>query len=242
MLLGFPDPFPGWLREEIEAALAQAQARLIERRLLQREVDGRLTMDMLAAALIGTMIEPQRSLLLARTNADGVTVQCAACHRPPLFVWLEGNLQQGWTVQAIEPDMIPEQIESCWNLTTQSAPSTKSLVLPIGVIEAARAAWPNGKAGLTRTLERYGVAAAEAQILAHTLSTARQNSVLTLLSRQGQTWLVRGLGILEGENGLWLLRQEGTNDRPLVVCQPCSAGLLRSELRAQLQRAGWLEA
>lgn len=241
MIIGVPDPFPGWLREEIDAALEQAQGRLIEHQYLQRHSEDQIVIDLVAAGLVGTMIEPQRVLLLSLTHAENSTSLWTAYHRPPLTTWLEGNSHGEWRLQAIDPETLPERVAQIWNLKEQKPPPGGSVMIPQDAIQAVRAARYECETALFQLLHHYGAIGENARALAHTLATARQNGALTLLIRQGKGWSMEGLGILEGENGLWLLRQEGPSDHPLVICQPSTAEAVLKEVHILLQQSGWLE-
>jgi hypothetical protein len=69
VLAGVPDPFFGLLADEIEAALAEAQASLIARGLLQLQDEGPPIVHLSVALMVGALCFPQASLCLAAIEA-----------------------------------------------------------------------------------------------------------------------------------------------------------------------------
>ncbi len=234
MLVGVDDPFPGWLSEEIEEAAQAARQSLAERGHLTLQPDGRVVMDLLPAALVGAMVQPRTVLLLSAALPDSTARRWAFYRRPPLTVLLE-EVQGGYLLRPLEGrQRVEERILEAWQIQAQKAARAASFLLPQQAIEQARQARLQGEEAVRQTLQRLGIAARNARALAATLCAARCNGALVLLTRRGAAWQTDGLGMLDGENGLWQLRSRPGDN--LVELLPCPAGRLRADLQALLNR------
>lgn len=236
MLIGVPDPFPGWLTEEIQAAMEEARQSLTVRGILAPRGEGEVVMDVVAAALVGTLIAPQAAFLLTHTIPDHPFRQINIYHRPPLTAAMEQRERQ-WALRFLpDTDAIVHQVQELWNLGSQQAVQASPFSLPESVMEEARQAQPMEEAEIRKRLEKAGVPLIGAVALARTLANPRQNGALVaVLSRQG-VWDTGGLGMLEGENGLWLLRSFSRQQTPWIECRPCSGQQLLADVEELVER------
>lgn len=236
MLIGVPDPFPGWLTEEIQAAMDEARQALTARGILASHGEEGVVMDVVAAALVGTLIAPRAAFLLTRTTPDPSALQINLYHRPPLTVAMEQREGQ-WVLRFLpDTDAIVHQVRELWGLGAQRAVRTSPFSLPESGMEEARQARPLGEVEIQKRLEKAGVPSASAGALARTLANPRQNGALVAIGFRQGVWDTGGLGMLEGENGLWLLRSFSRQQTPWVECRPCSSQELMAEVEMLAHR------
>jgi hypothetical protein len=235
MLLGIPDPFPGWLTEEIMEAMEAARQKMAERGLLALLSDGRIMIDSIVAALIWPIVTPQVVLLLTREAPNQPSQQISFYYRSPLIVAVEVHGER-WNVYPL-PDRasLSEQIRKTWQLSEQQGADAEPFSLAEDALQAALQALPSEEEAC-RLLEEAGVPPATARSAARTLITPRQNGALVVIRRRAELWQTEGIGILEGENGLWLLRSLTRRGHPWVEFAPCPASEVIDEIDAILDR------
>lgn len=236
MLIGIPDPFPGWLTEEIQEAMEKALGSLTVRGVLFPGEEGRVVMDVVAAALVGTLAAPQAVFIVTCTRAGREPCQMNFYHRAPLTVAVEPADDQ-WTLRFL-PDggSIIREVQELWNLDHQPGVPSQPLSLPESVMEDIRSGRPDGADEILARLRAAGISGESAQALAHTLADARQNGALVALSIRHGVWNTGGLGMLEGENGLWMLRSFFRQQTPWIECVPRSAEQLMADVASLVRR------
>ena len=234
-LIGVPDPFPGWLTEEIEAAVHQAYEDLIRRGYLQ-EQNGALSMDVLVAALVAAVAEPDTVVILTAHQPPQMPQQEAFYWRPPLIVHLHPE-ESLYTLTALSSSKeILALIREAWGLEAQKPVQAQGFAVPQEALDAAREALGQGEQEAIRVLHRSGVEFGHARAFVRTLQTGTRNGALTALRPLETTWQVSGIGMLEGENGLWRLRPFQRQNAEWVECTPCSADDLIEEMQLFLER------
>ena len=236
ILIGVPDPFPGWLTEEIQAAMDEARQSLVARGVLASRSEGEVGMDVVAAALVGTLIAPRTAFLLTHTVPEPSSRQINIYHRPPLTVAMEQREGQ-WVLQFLpDTDAIVHQVRELWSLDAQQAVRASPFSLPESVMEEARQVRPLGETEIQKRLEKAGIPPASAGALAHTLANPLQNGALVAIGSRRGVWDTGGLGMLEGENGLWLLRSFSRQQDPWIECVPRSGPQLLADVEALVKR------
>jgi hypothetical protein len=227
-LIGIPDPFPGWLTEEIQEAMSAAQDELIQKGYLGM-VDGRLQMDAVVAALIGTLIKPQAVLMLILSQANREPQQTCIYHRPPFFVHLHPQ-QEGYALWPLLAGEITPLLRQHISLGEVDAASGEPFSLLEADLMAVREAFHDGRpADAQQILRRAGVSEESASAFLSAWQTGRRNGSLVCMT-QRNGWQVNGLGFLEGENGLWRMRVYRSAAQDWVECLPCSAAQLWQEV------------
>ena len=235
MLVGVPDPFPGWLTEEIEEAMQAARKTLAERGHLTLRPDGQVVMDVATAALVGTLVAPRAVFLLTEATPDKAPRQWACYHRPPLTVLLESE-GEALSLKPLEgQSALFEQVVSAWQLGVQKAVRAETLSLPESAMQSEREARTAGEAAMQNALQQAGAGAKNARALARTLSASRRSGALVAMRPRENSWETGGLGMLDGENGLWLLRSFTRQQADWVELIPCSAQKLSAEIEMLLK-------
>lgn len=236
LLVGIPDPFPGWLTEEISDAMQGAQRTLAERGHLSILEDGRVIVDVTAAALVGAVASPQAVILLTSTSPPQPPLQLGFYIRPPLIVLAESE-NRGWLLRPVSAlEEVLERIRTAWQIGSQRAVRAPAFALPEDALDLARKRIPQGKQAVQECLQQSGVSTTAAAALARTLTSPRRNGALAAVHRRESSWDVDGLGMLEGENGLWLLRMVARQQTRWVDLSPCSAKRLTEEVERLLGR------
>jgi len=227
-LIGIPDPFPGWLAEEIQDVMAQTQQRLAEREVLRR-VNNEWRMDAFAALLVGTMTEPQ-AVLLANLSLPGGELHHRALYaRLPFFTELSETPEGGYRLRLLEEgQQALASILEFWQVEERVAPAPgSSFSLPQKTLDQARQSLQQAEA----LLRPYGPAAAT---FLDSLRRAQRNGSVVAM-RKRNAWQVGGMGFLQAENGLWRLRSFQQGGEDWVEAIPCETTSLQAELRALLQ-------
>ncbi len=234
LLVGIPDPFPGWLAEEISSVMQTTLRSLAERGHLSILDDGRVLVDVVAAALVSAVASPQVVILLTRTSPGQPPLQLGFYTRSPLTVLVESD-ERGWLLRPVSSAYgIMEHIRSAWEIESQRAVCASVFTLPEEALDLARRAIPQGVQSVQECLRKSGVSATEANALAQTLISPRRNGALVAIDRRETAWNVDGLGMLEGENGMWLLRTVPHQQSRWIEVSPCSANRLAEEIERLL--------
>lgn len=234
-LIGVPDPFPGWLTEEIEAAVNKACENLIRCGYLQ-EQNGALQMDVLVAALVAAVAEPDTVVILTAHQPPQMPQQKAFYWRPPLIVYLRHEEEALHLAALSSTEEIPSLVRKAWELEMQQPARAQGFAVLQKTLDAVREALGQGEQEAIRVLHRSGVESGDARAFVRTLQTGTRNGALTALRPLETTWQVSGIGMLEGENGLWRLRPFQRQNAEWVECTPCSADELIEEVQLFLKR------
>lgn len=235
VLVGVPDPFPGWLTEEIAEAMAAAQTTLVEHGYLMALADGKVQMDVLTAAQIGAMAAPQAVFLLTSTVPGEMPRQVVFYHRAPITVLLERNGDQYHLKSLSSENVILSEIKEFWKLDQRKAVDADSISVPQAVLQSVQEIISAGRDKIQKRLEEAGVAKENARALAITLTSSELNGALVSLRPQPNSWDVGGLGILSGENGQWLLRSFSRQQTDWVGLTPSSDEKIIKEIEALLR-------
>lgn len=236
VLIGVPDPFPGWLTEEIQEAMEQALQSLTARGILSSRGEGQVVMDVAAAALVGSLVAPQAAFIITLTQSAHTVRQFNVYHRAPLTVALEPE-EERWKLRFLpDTESILRQVQELWNLGHQISAPSLPITLPESIVEEIRQARSGGAAGILNRLAAAGISGEGARALAHTLATARQNGALVAIQNRQGVWNTGGLGMLEGENGLWMLRSFSRQQTPWIECIPRSGEQLMAEVASLVRR------
>lgn len=234
-LLGVPDPFPGWLTEEIEGAVEKARQSLIERGYL-KEQDGALHMDVLVAALVATVANPDTAILLTVHQPPHKPQWKAFYWRSPLSVTLHPE-EDHYTLASLpsSQDALSLSLKT-WGVDAQEPALGETFAVLQKVLDTTREALEQGEQEAIRVLHLAGVEPDSARSFVRTLRTGVRNGTLIAFRPLETTWQVGGIGMLEGKNGLWRLRPFQRQNAEWVECTPCSANELMEEMQLFLKR------
>ena len=239
-LLGVADPFVGWLADEIEQAGEQTQATLAGRKFIEIQPDGGIVMDVAVAALVGTCAFPDASFVVTFTPAGGEAVTRHLYVTPQLAVEQVAvtGPDTAYRLMALENGKAAYQrILQIFGLNGQQAVSASGGELPeAGLVRARSAAAEAGLEEAQKVLQKAGLGEDAAAALAETLSNPIANGALVALARQETAWDVAGLGLLEGENGLWRLRAFTRDGENWVEARSCDADEARQAVRRVMNR------
>jgi len=231
-LIGIPDPFPGWLTEEIQETMQAAQSDLVHKDYLRVEGD-ELKMDALVAALMGTLIQPQSVLLFTLSQPSAPLHQEGVYHRPPFIVHLSPQ-QDVYQLYPLAESEVNTLLRQRWGPQTESAAAGQPFSLPETELLSIRQAL--GAPSAMQILQRAGVSKDSVMAFLSTWQTAQRNGALVVIRQRDSTWQVNGLGFLESENGLWRLCSFQSNAQDWVECLPCSATEFWLHVATLLQR------
>jgi len=223
-LLGIEDPFMGWLADEIEGAWQQARAELAERHFIEVQDDDSVVMDVAVAALVGTCAFPEASFVLTVTPA-GESVDVRYFHLTRHLAVEQTMEGEGCQLTALEnAQAVFARVTGLLGLHEQRpAPGSGGILMEQHLAQARALADESGTEAAQTILQRSGLDADAAAALAETLAYPVCNGALVALARRETTWEVAGLGLLEGQNGLWRLRAFTRDGDNWVEAIPCDA-------------------
>lgn len=235
-LIGVSDPFPGWLTEEIQEAMERSLNSLTDRGVLIRRGKNEIIMDVSVAALVAPLAAPQSVFIVTLTASDQVFRQLTVYYKAPLLVVLSAE-NELWNLQPVsDVEAMLKLIREFWQLDYQNAAHSQAISMPESVVQAALKSRAEGESEVLKQLTTSNVFEQSAQILAHTLTTARRNGSLVAINNRRGVWTTGGLGMLEGDNGLWMLRSFSRQQTPWVECIPRSSDQLMDEVAALIHR------
>lgn len=239
-LVGVPDPFAGWSSNAIDAALAEARRTLAERRLVSVLPDGSVCLQETVAELVGTCGYAEATYMLTYTAAGGEVFghHFHVIRRSAVELILSHEDVLTCQLTALDTGAVLDRVAEIFRLGDQGAPQVPNGRLPEVSLRIAR---NRGEAEGPEVAERHLVGAGlppeTAGALAQTLTNPLGNGALVALGSDKSDWGVCGLALLEGENGLWLLRNVHQGSSRWVDVVPCSAADLREFLRSVMNRA-----
>ncbi|MBN1921593.1 MAG: ESX secretion-associated protein EspG [Anaerolineae bacterium] len=243
-LIGIPEPFPGWLTEEIEEQFPDIQQALQSRGLIQGYEDGSVELeDTLEASLRAVVLCDVAMIATLGTPQMEVAEQRMFYFKRPQLVELRGPEMEAesrfYTLYALDgyPATLFEELVSWWETIAQPAPNCVSVTLQeADLMKARQMALEKGAAAVIDYFTTKGVNSETATALAETLATAKKNGALVIVARDDTGWKTENSGLLEGENGLWRLHSRESGEQRLIECIPCDAAALRAELQLLLGR------
>ena len=239
-LLGVDDPFLGWLTEEIEEVWEETQTTLAKRNFIKPQSDGEIVMDVAVAAMIGTCAFPDASFVVTLTPAGGaatthylhvtehlVVEQVAVTGREPAYR----------LTALADGEAAYRRVLEIFGLAEQPSVRVSGGELPEAALTQAREMIAQGAAAeVPEILREAGLAEDTAVALTETLNNPLVNGSLVALARLETAWDVAGLGILEGQNGLWRLRAFTRDGEQWVEVIPCDADAAREAVRRVMNR------
>lgn len=234
VVIGVPDPFSGWLVEEIEEVAEKAHHTLVERNYLSVQPDGKILMDAVVAALVGTITYPQAILIVTDTTPDRESRRINLYHRSPMTIALTVE-EERVVLKPLPTEAIADEILKTWQILAQKPAPATPFSIPEEILRQAKESLPSEEEA-RRFLEEAEVAPADAGALVEALAAPRRSGTLVAMRRHRENWDVKGVVALEGRNGLWLLRSFSRNQISWVECVPCSATKMQEEVRSLTRR------
>ncbi|MDY7077909.1 MAG: hypothetical protein SXV54_13420 [Chloroflexota bacterium] len=239
-LLGVDDPFMGWLADEIEEAWKQAQVALAERRFIEIQPDEGIVMDVAVAAMVGTCAFPDASFVVTFASASRETMTHHLHVTRQLVVEQIAVAEPAATYQLMaleDGEAAYHRILEVLSLDGQQAVPSSGGKLPEAALSQAReVAAEAGLEEAQKVLQDAGLTDTTVAALAETLVDPIANGALVALARQETTWEVAGLGLLEGQNGLWRLRAFTRGGENWVEVIPCDVTEAREAIRRVMNR------
>ncbi|HWI52467.1 MAG TPA: hypothetical protein VNT01_10050 [Symbiobacteriaceae bacterium] len=239
-LIGVPDPFAGWSGDAVEEAWEEVRRALAERRLVTLQSDGAVSIETSVAELVGTCGFAEATFMLTYTAADGTAaghhfhvirhsaVELVLSHETVLTCQLSG----------VDTATVLDRVTEIFRLGDQGAPCVPNGRLTEASLRAARLlAEESGPAAAGELLETVGLCRETAAALAGSLARPLGSGALVAIASDQSDAGVDGLALLEGENGLWLLRNVHEGNARWVDVVPCTAEGLRYFIRSIMNRA-----
>jgi hypothetical protein len=240
-VVGIHDPARGLADGDLDRALRTARQGLEQRGYLRSATDGDIILDADVADLVDVVVHAERSYFSYYVAASAHDAIQHGARR----VW---HTRGATAVEVVDNDTevrvlrlggrtrIADALLADWGIGQQPAAGMERAVLAqTDLRAAASAAAEHGRQASMDVLLAGGLRAAVAFELARTLTAPRGNAALIAftLDRPGQTI---GLGMLEGENGLWWLRPRDGQTEPLIELEPCTGRGVARRVRTFLER------
>lgn len=234
VIIGVPDPFSGWLVEEIEEAVEQAYHTLAERQYLRIQPDGTLFIDTDVALLVGTVTHPQVLFMVTDMPADGRGQRVNYYHRSPVTVALTIEEEQV-LLKALPTETLTDAVLRVWQMQEQNPAPAAPFSIPEDALRQAKEALP-AREKARQILQNAKVPSDHAEALVDALAHPKRTATLAAIRSHPNRWEAQGMVALEGPKGLWLLRSFSRNQIPWVECIPCSAAKMQEEVQSLIQR------
>lgn len=221
--------------EQINAALAAAEAGLRARDLVRIAEDGTRQVDEVATALLGTCAFPAYSLVLTVNPPSGLAEQ-------HFFHHLEGLTVQHSVAEAgihrfdavLSADDLDRRLAAPLDISAPHISRSEQITLPEDVLVRAREAAERGGApAALDALVRGGVSLDCAGELAAALAVPRTSAAVVRLDHRSELEEpVEGFALLEGKDSLWRIGKTRPEDGgPLNV-----QAVATTDVTAELQR------
>jgi len=227
------NPFGEWSQEQISAVLASAERSLRARRLVSKGEDGRVQMEQIVMALVGTCAVPEFSVVLTSEAPDSGRI-VHYFHATPLLAVEHSNPEPGVHLfEALaDPSAIVERIEELLQLDHQSAPQAKPIQLTLASLQEATQATATDPAKAITILTNAGADKETAMELSNALAHTRRRSVLASVQHLREANpSSSGFVLLEGPTGLWGMKIEGEDASAIVHIWSQSAENIRLRLK-----------
>jgi len=220
------DPFDGSSAEEIERALTQAQESLADRRYIQVQPDATVAVDVSVAALVGALAFPESSLIATLMVGEEPPETRQVHFASGLIVEQEQQHDDTYSLTAVrDRETASRRLCEFLRLVDQPASSGEAFALAeaeMGEVRLVVAA--EGERAGAVFLEQAGVPSATAASLAQALANSlRYATLLALTWRGGEAQQVDSFALLEGGQGLWLLRPLGRDGESWIKVTPSDA-------------------
>jgi hypothetical protein len=226
-LLLLENPFAGQSTEQAEIAMRRAQELLATRRYIQVQPDGRVAMDTAVAALVGALAFAQTSLAATRVAGSEAQPTIRRIYSVTgLIVEQEQQHDQTHRLTAVrDREVMTRRLTKYLHLADQPAPLAQSCKLPaLAVSEAHRIALVEGEHACAGFLESEGAPADATSYLAQAMAyPVCQSSLLALAWKGREAERLGGFTLLEGQQGLWLLRPLSGDSESRLEAVPCDA-------------------
>lgn len=237
-------PWPGGRSEE---GVSEIQARLAGRGLIRIEPDGSVRVSEAVAALVGTCSAAQATFVATYTAADGELVahqfHVMGTAAVELVVYDDGDEAVCELTDLCDAHEVLPRLAEIFRLGSQEKGTCPGGSLRERALRQVRSlVRDSGRDAAESYLVCMGLYPETAAALAEALDRPVGNGALLVLTHEGGRMQADGLGLLEGENGLWLLRTVERDGCKWVDVAPCSALGARQSIGLLFRRkvAGWL--
>lgn len=223
------NPFGDLPREQAVAALGSAERSLRARNLLGLTPDGRIQLDQVVVALVGTCAVPDFTMVVIWQPSNGDQV-VHFFHATQYMVVEHSNPQVGvHLLQALPSTLLLQRVASLLHLQEQEAPKGHLSRIREQILrQASELATTSGSERVREFLQESGLSPQTAIAFTTTLTNIVANSVVAAACNLRQREPISDAWVfLEGENGLWSLHTVGENEDPWVELRPCSADDVR---------------
>jgi len=240
-LIGVPDPFVGWLADEVRAAMERAQADLAARGIICLDPDGTIGVDADTAALIRACGHARRSFMLTLVPAAGRSAVHCFHAADDAAVHLETDAARGCRLESLDgPGAIADAMLNLSGLYPREVtPGLDGGAVPEEALVRARSlAAEAGAEAAQAALQEAGLGPAAAQLLAGALAEPLVNGTVMCVTPGASVWNTDALGFFESELGLWLLRPLVRGGQKWVDIIPCCTAHLGSALSAFVAERG----
>ncbi|MCA9934556.1 MAG: hypothetical protein H6662_06320 [Ardenticatenaceae bacterium] len=215
--------FQSLTKEQVELAFTVAERALIARGFLKPGEDAKLQIDPVVLSIFATCTVPDTSLIITRSEPEMAAIA--------FFFHLTKQLQVGHTSPAsgihqftvyAEKTAVSNIIHNILQLDSQEKlPCPSGELAETAVTQARDAAVDSGMEGALAVLQQTDLADETQKQFAQTLSSPKANTTFVHINHKiDKDNQADGFTVLEGINGLWILKPASGDD---VSLQPVSA-------------------
>lgn len=237
-VIGMENPHLGWLAEEIEAANRQAVDSLLARGLARPMTDETVDVDDDLLAMAEACVQCRHTLILQISNGADQSQQ--------RMIHLADNL----TVEHVESEpgkhtltalptseSVMERMTDALRLNTPTSGRGKTFQMPEETLyQAVELVSKQNLSDAVDVLKNAELSQSDTQALIAVLSAPVANASLVVIANQNDpdAQHIRGFGVLEGSDDLWIMQPRDHMGQPRVEFIPTDAAGIRRRLEEVL--------
>lgn len=226
------NPFGSASEEQIAAALSSAERSLRARRLVSKSEDGKIQMDEVVMALVGTCAVPEFSLVLTSESPEAGRL-VHYFHATQFMAVEHSNPEPGIHVfEALEDKKaIAKRIEAMLQLDKQAVPKAKPFETTLDVLQRATQAAMENSGQSLEILVAAGIDKSIAREFNQTLTQVRRRSALAAIHNlRSDSPTSNGFVLLEGNKGIWAMQIMEDDSSAKVQIWPCSISKAQEQI------------
>jgi hypothetical protein len=237
VILGFEDPFLGYLVEEVDYIVEQETISSLLKKGMITSIHGEIyELNPEVESVLRTAVIPAVTLILSHHRMDKES------HDLTFFHMLDGGIvEQNYDgncilLKFLKMTETSEYFGDLAGLGTQKSPSREDVLLPRNLMKQTSIFLvEQGKEETRELLLGAGVKEEVVAPFQQAISNLLSISVFIGIDRTSHEWEVSGCTFLKGKNGLWSVHPFDKKGEPWIRMEPISGE------RARLALKEWLE-
>ena len=237
MVMGWDDPYKGWLIDEIEEDQLKAMDFLLKKDYIRKVSDKEISMDQVLAAIVETCVLGEYALIISSEQKGGFHRQLMV-HFKEDFIVEHVVVDEGHELTAIrDQSLLEDRYQRELRLETKTKGSGESFsLLEDRVFDLESDAADEQEIGENNSLHQGDGESIERLRKALEKPIAN-SSVVAIANRQDKySRHVRGMAFLETEHDLWTMQPYDRNGKQWVEFSPADGEIIRKKFLELLPR------